>query len=215
MKCSLGISDFLEEIANLSHSIIFLYFFALITEEGFLISPCYSLELCIQMGISFISPLSFASLLFLAICKASLNNHFAFCISSSWGWFCHHLLYSVMNLCLQCFRHSIRSNPLNLLSLLYNRRGFGLSHTWEPSGFPYFFLFKSEFCNKEFKIWVTVGSWSCFCWEYTDSPSSAAKNIINLISVWNIWWSMSRVISCVVGRGCLLCMTSAFFWQNC
>ena len=27
----------------------FLYFFALITEEGFLISPCYSLELCIQM----------------------------------------------------------------------------------------------------------------------------------------------------------------------
>ena len=33
---------------------IFLYFFALITEEGFLISPCYSLELCIQMGISFL-----------------------------------------------------------------------------------------------------------------------------------------------------------------
>ena len=33
-----------------SHSIIFLYSFALITEEGFLISPCDSLELCIQMG---------------------------------------------------------------------------------------------------------------------------------------------------------------------
>ena len=52
MKCSLGISNFLEEIT--SHSIIFLYFFALITEEGFLISFCYSLELCIQMGISFL-----------------------------------------------------------------------------------------------------------------------------------------------------------------
>ena len=51
MKCSLGISNFLEEISGLSHSIVFLYFFALITEEGFLISPCYSLELCIQMGI--------------------------------------------------------------------------------------------------------------------------------------------------------------------
>ena len=37
-----------------SHSIVFLYFFALITEEGFLISPCYSLELCIPMGISFL-----------------------------------------------------------------------------------------------------------------------------------------------------------------
>ena len=37
MKCSLGISDFLEEISILSHSILFLYFFTLITEEGFLI----------------------------------------------------------------------------------------------------------------------------------------------------------------------------------
>ena len=47
MKCSFGISDFLEEIPSLSHSVVFLYFFALITEEGFLISSCYSLELCI------------------------------------------------------------------------------------------------------------------------------------------------------------------------
>ena len=31
MKCSLGISNFLEEISSLSHSIVFLYFFALIT----------------------------------------------------------------------------------------------------------------------------------------------------------------------------------------
>ena len=52
MKCSLGISNFLEEISSLSQSVVFLYFFALIPEEGFLISPCYSLELCIQMLIS-------------------------------------------------------------------------------------------------------------------------------------------------------------------
>ena len=38
MKCSLRISDFLEEIPSLSHSVVFLYFFALIAEEGFLIS---------------------------------------------------------------------------------------------------------------------------------------------------------------------------------
>ena len=49
MKCSLGISNLLEEISSLSHSFVFLYFFALIAEEGFLISSCYSLELCIQM----------------------------------------------------------------------------------------------------------------------------------------------------------------------
>ena len=29
---------------SLNHSIVFLYFFALITEEDFLISPCYSLD---------------------------------------------------------------------------------------------------------------------------------------------------------------------------
>ena len=35
--------------------VVFLYFFALITEESFLISSCYSLELCIQMLISFLA----------------------------------------------------------------------------------------------------------------------------------------------------------------
>ena len=59
MKCSLGISNFLEEISSLSYSIVFLYFFALLTEEGFLISPCYSLELCIQMGLSFLFSFAF------------------------------------------------------------------------------------------------------------------------------------------------------------
>jgi len=53
MKCSLRISSFLEEVSSLSNNIVFLYFFALITEDGFLIFPCYSLELCIQMDILF------------------------------------------------------------------------------------------------------------------------------------------------------------------
>ena len=59
MKCSLGISNFLEEISTLSYSIVFFYFFVLITEEGLLISPCYSLELCIQMGISILFSFAF------------------------------------------------------------------------------------------------------------------------------------------------------------
>ena len=50
---------FLEEISSHSHSIVFCYIFALITEEGFLISPCYSLELCIQVGISFLFSFAF------------------------------------------------------------------------------------------------------------------------------------------------------------
>ena len=44
MKCSRRISNFPEEISSLSYSVVFLYFFAFITEEGSLISPCYSLE---------------------------------------------------------------------------------------------------------------------------------------------------------------------------
>ena len=53
-------------------------------------------------------------------------------------------------------------------------------------------------------ISVTVSSWSCFCWQYRASPSLAAKNIINLISVLTIWWCPCVESSCVVGRGCLL-----------
>ena len=73
-EISLGISYFLEVISSLSHCVVFLYFFVLIAKEGFLISPCYSLEHCIQMGISFFSPLCFAFFLFTAICKASSDK---------------------------------------------------------------------------------------------------------------------------------------------
>ena len=59
MKCSLGISSFLEEVSSLSHFVICLYFSALIAEEGFLISSCYSLELCIQMLVSFLFSFAF------------------------------------------------------------------------------------------------------------------------------------------------------------
>ena len=37
-------------------------------------------------------------------------------------------------------------------------------------------------------IWATVSSQYCFCWLYRVSPSLAAKNTINLISVLTIWW---------------------------
>ena len=38
MKCSFDIYNFLEEISSISLSIVFHYFFALITEDSFLIS---------------------------------------------------------------------------------------------------------------------------------------------------------------------------------
>ena len=117
MKCSLAISNFLEEISSLSHSIVFLFFFSLITEEGFVISPCYSLELCIQMGISFLFSflcflLFFFSQLFVRPPQTAI---LLFCISFSWGWSCFlspvqfHKPPSIVHQ-----RPSIRSSPLNL-----------------------------------------------------------------------------------------------------
>ena len=67
-----------EEIASLSHSVVFLHFFALFIEEGFLISPCYSLKICMQLVYLSLPPLPFAFLLSSAICKTSSDNHFAF-----------------------------------------------------------------------------------------------------------------------------------------
>ena len=129
MKCSLGISNFLEEIFSLSHSDVFFYFFALISEEGFLLTPCYSLELCIQMGMSFL----FTSLLFIAICKASSGSYFAFLHFFFLGMVLSpSFLYILTNLL------SIHSSSGTLSGLvpeiyfslpLYNRKGFDLDNT--------------------------------------------------------------------------------------
>ena len=84
MKCFLGISNFLEELSGLSHSIVFLHFFALITEEGFVISLCYSLELCIPMAVSFLCLyLFFFSQLFV---KPPQTTILPFCVSFSCEW---------------------------------------------------------------------------------------------------------------------------------
>ena len=59
MEYSVQFSRLVVSDSSLSYSIVFLYFFALIAEEGFLISSCYSLELCTQMLISFLFSFAF------------------------------------------------------------------------------------------------------------------------------------------------------------
>ena len=115
MKCSLGISNFLKAIPSLSHSIVFFYFFVLITEEGFL-SPCYSLELCIQMDSDILPFLLCLLLLFFSQLHVSppQTTILPFCISS-WGWFWSPPIlqcYKPPSIVLQAL--SNRSNPLNL-----------------------------------------------------------------------------------------------------
>ena len=89
--------------------------------------------------------------------------------------------------------------------------GYDLGHTDWPSGFPHFLQFKPEFCNKKLMIWATVSSRSCFCWQCRDSPSLAAKNIMNLIEIetsgdvhvyssllccWKMVFDMTSMFSC-------------------
>ena len=82
---SFGISNFLEEISSLSHSNIFLYYSALITEEVFLISPCY-LELSIQMGISFLFSFAFTFSSSQLLVRPPQTTVLLFCSTFSWGW---------------------------------------------------------------------------------------------------------------------------------
>ena len=132
MKYSLGISNFLEEISSLSHSVVLLYLFALTTEEGFLNSSCYSLELCIRCLYLSFSPLLFTSLLFIAICKASPDSHFAFLHFFSTGMILIPVSCTVSrppSLVHQALYLS-GLDPYNYFSLpLYNHKGFDLGHT--------------------------------------------------------------------------------------
>ena len=77
MKCSFGISRFHEELSSFSHFNFFLYFFELITEEGFLISPCCFFGTLLSNGFLF------AFLLLLLFPGLSLFIYFPF-IFISW-----------------------------------------------------------------------------------------------------------------------------------
>ena len=127
MKCSLDIPNCLEELSSLFHSIISLYFFALTTEESFLIPLCYSLECIlwnsfnvsnsyIKMGISFLFSFAFCFFSFHSYLQGLPRQPFCF--------FALHfhedgldpcLLYNVMNLVHSSSGTlSIRSSSLNL-----------------------------------------------------------------------------------------------------
>ena len=102
-------------------------------EAFFLIFPCYSLVLCIQMGISFLFSFAFHFLLFSAIFKASSDNHFVFL----------HFFFLGMVLIttpVQCYEPlSVVLQALCALDLipwiclllpLYIHMGFDLGHIW-------------------------------------------------------------------------------------
>ena len=134
-----------------------------------------------------LSLLPFTSLLSSAICKTSSDNHVVFLHFFFFGM----VLITASCSVLQTFLHSslglsdlipwIYSSPPLYVSLMI--RGFDLSCTWMAQWFFLLLQFKPEFCNKELMIWATVSSRSSFCWLYRAFPSTATKNIINLVLV--------------------------------
>ena len=78
MKCSLGISNFIEENSSLFHSIVFLYFTELIIEEDFLSFLAILWNSAFRCLYLSFSPLPSASFLFTDICKASPDGDFSF-----------------------------------------------------------------------------------------------------------------------------------------
>ena len=184
------VSNFLEELSSVSHFFVCLF-------------VCFPLFLCIDHwgrlllffetlhlnGPIFPFLLCLSLFFFPQFIRPSQTAILPLCISFSWGW-----SWSLPPV--QCNEPpSIVHQALSLSDLilwiyfslpLYNHKGYDLGHM--SSGFPYFLQFQSEFGNKEFMIWVTVSSWSCFCWLYGASPSLAVNNIISLISVLSIWW---------------------------
>ena len=77
IKWSLDISDFLEEISSFSHCIVFPQFLCLL-QKAFLTLLDILWNSAVNWVYLSLSPLPLPSLPFLAICKASLDNHLAF-----------------------------------------------------------------------------------------------------------------------------------------
>ena len=84
-----SVSLIFSKWSHLSHSIAFVYFFALFTDEGLLISPCYALEFCIQMGVFFLFSFAFSFSSFLSYFLGLFRQPFCLFAFLFWGgWPC-------------------------------------------------------------------------------------------------------------------------------
>ena len=133
----------------------FPYCFALITEEGFFISPWYALELCIHFGISFFLSFAFCFSSFLSYLYGRLRQ--AFYLS----FFQHHIFqfriilfydWLVWSPC--CPRYSQDYSPTqqfqtinsSALSLLYGPVFMSVHDYWKNHSFDYtYFCWQSNF----------------------------------------------------------------------
>ena len=141
------------------------------------------------MVVSFLFSFAFHFSSFSAICMASSDNHFVFLHFFFLGMVLITTSCTMLWTSVHSSSGTIRSNPLNVCHIhcIVIRDLIKVIREW-LSGFAYFLQYKSEFYNKDFVIWTIVSFQCYFCWLYRASPTSAAKNIINLILVLTIQW---------------------------
>ena len=133
MKSSLGISNFLEEISSLSHSVFFSISWHWLLRKAFL-SLLLSFGTRHSNGYIFPFILCFSLLFFSQLfVSPPQTGSLLFCISFSWIWFWslspvqYHKPLSIVYQAL-CLSDLIPWICLPLL--LYNCKGFDLGHTW-------------------------------------------------------------------------------------
>ena len=198
MKCPLGISNFLEEISSLSHYIVSVYFFALIT--GWL-----SYLSLLFFGTLHSNGYSFPFLLWIFL--SSFHSYLSGLLSQPFYLFAFLLLGDGFDhaSCTMSWT-SVHSSSVCLSDLipwiywslpLHNHKGFDLGHTW----MAYWFSLFSSILNFAVRIsWSEPQSVPCLvfadcivlhhlcCKEYNQSD----------FSIDHLVMSTCRVISCVV-----------------
>ena len=151
MKCSLGISHFLEENSSLSHSIVFSISLHWSLRKAFLslliILWNYAFKWVYFSFSPFLS-LLFFSQLFVSPPQTTILHFFflGMVLVTSSCTMSRTSVHSSSGICL-----SDLIPWINLSFLLYKHKEFDLGHTWMVYWFT-FLQFKSEFCNKEFMI---------------------------------------------------------------
>ena len=83
-----------------------------------------------------------------------------------------------------------------------------ISPSNEYSGLTFFRIDRFDLPVMELMIWATVSSRPCFCWLCRASPSSTAKNIINLILVERISYFPLK------GKDCLFIWWRVLSWRK-
>jgi len=176
MKCSLGISNFLEGTSSLSHSVIFLcfFFFFWSLRRAFLSLLAILWNSAFQWIYLSFSPLPFTSLLFSAFVRPPRQPFCLFALLFLGDGLDPCLPYNVMNLC-----HSSSVTLLDLISwiclslALYNHKGFDFrSYLNGLVVFPTFFNLSLNFAIRS--------SWS----EPQLAPGLVSADSVELLHLW-------------------------------